>query len=161
MSLPTMSNLPLLRFAFASPSSSNFKAYVLGIIYGILTQMKEFLIHLSKVTSMFLTTTQRFMKAFSIITFLALLRMLSISLNLARTKEDLSLNMIFPKLTAFFDMLLATLSTFISSSLGMDSFGAITKYGTPFSSTASYANFDIRHAIIFIITLMVGLMVTS
>ncbi|GKV20197.1 hypothetical protein SLEP1_g30355 [Rubroshorea leprosula] len=159
---PTMSNLPLSRYVFASLNSSNSGTYALGVIYGILTQMKEFLIHLSKGSYFQMPHSRiRCMKAFSIITFLALLHMLSISLNLAKTKEDLSLDMIFLKLTAFFDMLLASSSTSISSLLGMDSFKAIAKYGTPFSGIVFYANFDIKHAIIFITTLVVGLIVTS
>ncbi|GLT87291.1 hypothetical protein SLE2022_053800 [Rubroshorea leprosula] len=41
-------------------------------------------------------------------------------------------------------MLMASSSTSISSSLGMDSFKAITKYGTRLSGTTFYANFNIR-----------------
>ncbi|GKV13477.1 hypothetical protein SLEP1_g24479 [Rubroshorea leprosula] len=113
------------------------------------------------VTFICLTIAQRFMKAFSIITFLALLPMSSLSLNLARTEKHVFPDTIFPKLMIFFTMRMAGSSTFISSSLGMDSFKVVAKYGMPFSGIAFYANFDIRYAIIFIFTLMVGFMVTS
>ncbi|GLU03888.1 hypothetical protein SLE2022_210590 [Rubroshorea leprosula] len=52
-------------------------------------------------------------------------------------------------------------STSISSLLGIYSFKAAARYGMPFSSATFYANFDIGQAVIFITTLLVGLMVTS